>query len=165
MSYVLSGGRGVAAASLAFTLISFGSAALAAPTLVAGDKPAVVTIGHHGRPITGATDHVVSFNRGGTIYVSAGDVSKVVMGQTSHQGNVYTVTSFPGMDGSKTVTVTVGSKTATIDGKDVTMTAPPLTAYGNRLYVPITFFGSPGLKTKYTVSPDGSSGAIIIPQS
>ena len=166
MSYILPGRRGrIATFALALAVASLGSTALAAPTLVAGDKAAVVTMGHHGRPISSSTDHVVSFNRGGTIYVCAGDIAKAVMGATSQHGDSYTVTSFPGMMSSKTVTVTVGSKAATIDGKDVTLTAPPLNAYGNRLYIPLTFFGSPGLKTKYTQASDGSSGAIIVPKN
>jgi len=148
------------AASLALAVAGSSSGAVAA-TLVPGDEPATVTLNGL-RPISAPTDHIVAFRRGGTIYVCAGDLTKAVMGAVSHDGQHFTITSFKGMTESRTAAFTLGSEKATLDGKDIELKAPPVKAYG-RLYIPLSFFGSPGMRTKFAVAKDGKSGTIILP--
>ena len=146
--------------ALALTLIAASPALAAAPGLTHGDLPATVTVG--GRPLSGDTDHVVAFTRGKTLYVCVEDLKQMVSGAMTRAGNTFTVASFKGDTDSKTYIFTIGSTKAIAAGRPIMLTAPVIEVYG-QIYVPLSFFGSPSVRTHVKISADDRSGDIILP--
>ncbi len=149
----------VAFAALAVTFAP-SSALAAAPPLTGGDKSATVTV--DGRPLSADTDHVVAFTRGTILYVCVMDLRQMVSGSVSHDGKVYTVKSFKGDSNSKSYTFTIGSPIVDAAGTTVKLEAPVIRAYGH-IYIPLSFFGSGGVRTKVKISADDRTGDIILP--
>ena len=142
-------------------LLCAGAPAFAAPPpLTGGDKSATVTLGM--RPLSADTDHVVAFERGGTLYVCVQDLKQMASGSMTRSGNQFTVQSFKGDANSRKFVFTIGSTEATAGGKPVTLTAPVVAAY-HHVYVPLSFFGSGAVRTKVKISADGRTGDIIVP--
>jgi hypothetical protein len=148
------------ALALALTLTLGSPVLAAAPALTSGDLPATVTVG--GRPLSSDTDHVVAFTRGKTLYVCVEDLKQMVSGGMTRVGDEFTVASFKGDADSKKYVFTIGSTKATAAGKPIVLSAPVVEAYGE-IYVPLSFFGSPGVRTHVKIAADDRSGDIILP--
>ena len=134
--------------------------AAAVTALAPGDLPATVTVDH--RPLSADTGRVVAFSRAKTIYVCLDDVKQAVTGSIAHDGKRIVLTTFTGSSNSRTVTFTPGSTNAMLDGKPLVLTAPVVTQYGCA-FIPLSFFGSPGLRTRVTFAADGRSGNVVLP--
>jgi hypothetical protein len=148
------------ALTVALALGASAQALAAAPPLAAGDRSATVTVGE--RPLSADTDHVVAFERGGTLYVCVKDLKQMASGTESHDGSTYTVTSFKGDSNSRTFVFSVGASSVSVAGKTYQLSAPVVRAY-HHVYIPLSFFGTGAVRTKVKISADGRAGDIILP--
>jgi hypothetical protein len=148
------------ALTVALALAASAQALAAAPPLTGGDRSATVTVGE--RPLSADTDHVVAFERAGTLYVCVKDLKQMASGTESHDGSTYTVTSFKGDSNSRVFVFSVGSTTVTAGGKPFHLSAPVVRAY-HHTYIPLSFFGTGAVRTKVKISPDGRTGDIVLP--
>lgn len=131
-----------------------------ATALAPGDRPATVTVEH--RPLSADRDHVVAFTRANTLYVCLDDLTQAVSGSLHRDGKRIAVTTFAGSANSRTATFSVGSADATLDGRAIHLEAPVVAPYGCA-YVPLSFFGAPGVRTRVTFGANHRSGNIALP--